>query len=322
MPMPLLKSLVGPVPGVDDDDADGTGMLTGADVEAVCAECAAACTEAVMAACEQACPPESAEACAAACADACTAACNDVAASLAEGGVTEEECRAQLAEACATAVQAACAASCPPEVVDACTEACTTAVQAACGATGATGPDAEVPHEEGEETAADEAAESPETQAAEAAAGTELHSTTEFVEQVTACANELPDMLKQLQDAIDELDDPSAADAILASAEEAIDTADDIVKAAEAAKKDDDITAAAGAAAQIEEIKSMLTDAIAQVGQLATMTPEDATAPAVPAAAPTAPPAAAKGAKGGKGKGEPPLATWATKTMAGAKGCH
>ena len=187
---------------------------------------------------------------------------------------------------------------------------------------------------EAAETAADEAAESPEQQAAEQAAGTEMHSTTEFIAQATAGADECESMLDELKDAIDELDDASEADSILESAEEAFDAVKDIVKEAEAAADSDDINAAAGAAAQVDEIKKTIADSISQVAKIAEAAAASDSAGGSSAGGSSASGSSAGGSSSGgsssggasvnapvgmKG-GLPPLVMWAQRAT-GAKGC-
>lgn len=167
---------------------------------------------------------------------------------------------------------------------------------------------------EGEETAADEAAETPAEQEAEADAGTEMHSTTEWIEQAKACAEECTLLHDQLQEAVDALEDATPAEDLVEQASEAVDSLDDIVGEAEAAADDDDIHTAADAAARVDVIKEQLTAAIESVAALQAAEdapePEEVEEPATPATAPAAKPA----------KAEPPLAMWASKTRASMPG--
>ena len=186
---------------------------------------------------------------------------------------------------------------------------------------GATGPS------EGAETAADEAMESPEEQAAEDEAGTELHSTTDFVEQAKAGYDECSTLCDQLKAAIKELEEDEDAKDLLETAEEDLDSAKEIADEAEDALDDDDIQAASDAAARVAEIKQAISDALSQVASMkadedaakaAEEAPEEGAAGCAPTGAPVATkPGLAKPvvAAPKRGMNDHPLSMWAKRSM-------
>lgn len=174
--------------------------------------------------------------------------------------------------------------------------------------------------EEAEETAEDEAAETPEEQAAEEAAGTELHSTTDFVDMAAACAEECADLAEEVAKAAKEVDDPALVEDMVVQAKELATTCGDTADGAKDALKADDIQAAAAAAAACDEAREGIKTLLLQVQQAAVAPPPEEGAAPVPAP---------KGGKGGRAAPPPakpaadpneaPLATWANMA---AKGCH
>jgi hypothetical protein len=177
------------------------------------------------------------------------------------------------------------------------------------------------------ESAADEAAESPEEQAAEQAAGTELHSTTEFVEQAQAGYEECEQMLEQLQEMANTLGEEQDVGDLLEEMESAVKEAKEVADEAESALEDDDIHAAADAANKMEELKGSLTDAMSQVESMrqesdaaaaasAPVAPKEGT-PARPSPNPPMMPPKSPGCNygPGAGKAEAPLAMWAKRMV-------
>lgn len=175
------------------------------------------------------------------------------------------------------------------------------------GAMGCKGP------VEGEETAADEAAETPEEQAAEDEAGTELHSTTDFVEQTQAGYEACSALVDELKAAVKELDEDNGATDLLETAETDCDEAKEIADSADDAIDDDDIQAAAEAAARVDVIKQSISDALAQVAALKQAEADAKAAAEAPKDAP--PPVAAPK----RGLNEHPLSMWAKRAVGGVR---
>jgi hypothetical protein len=185
---------------------------------------------------------------------------------------------------------------------------------------------------EEEETAADEAMESESQQAQEQEAGTELHSTTEFIEQAKAAYDECSSLIDQLKEAVDTLEDAKEAKSLLSDCKDSLAEAKELANAADDASDSDDIHMAAESAAKIDGIKQGIADAIAQVAEMkqaeeqAAAEEEAAEAPEMtqgasakvpgqdidPAcnAGAAAPKVASKG-----GLGDHPLALWAKRAM-------
>ena len=177
------------------------------------------------------------------------------------------------------------------------------------------------------ESAADEAAESPEEQEMEQDQGTELHSTTEFVEQAQSGYAECEQMLEQLQELSAVIGDDENVSSLLDEMETAVKEAKDIADGAETAIESDDIHSAADAAAKIDELKATLSDAMSQVDS---MRQEAASAIAgdgsfvstKPAATSTTNSVSGYGSKGGSSsvpasKSDAPLSMWAKRMVGG-----
>lgn len=115
------------------------------------------------------------------------------------------------------------------------------------------------PPEEGEETAADEAAESPEDQAAEAAAGTEQHDAATYATEIETRASELEMLDSQMEEllaAVKESDegDPKPVEEAQEAIQAALDACEENIEKATAAVDDNDIDAAAEACAAVDDL--------------------------------------------------------------------
>jgi hypothetical protein len=170
-------------------------------------------------------------------------------------------------------------------------------------------------HVEEEETLEDEAAETPEEQAAEYAAGTEQHSTEEFVDMAEDTTEKVESLVEEIEDVAIEVSDPSTVEDLVVQARGLLTACKDAVDETKIALQEDDIQAAASAAAQCNEALETVKDILAQAKEASSEEESD--------------PEEANGGKNGRGSSdattppkvepsEAPLVTWATMA---AKGC-
>jgi chaperonin cofactor prefoldin len=157
--------------------------------------------------------------------------------------------------------------------------------------------------------------------------GTELHSTTEFVEQAQSGYAECEQMLEQLQELSAVIGDDENVSSLLDEMETAVKEAKDIADDAETAIESDDIHSAADAAAKIDELKATLSDAMSQVDSMrqeaaSVIAGDGSFVSTKPAATSTTNSVSGYGSKGGSSsvpasKSDAPLSMWAKRMVGG-----